>query len=432
MLGGFVSAFRTPDLRGKIFFTLGVLALYRLGCSIPTPGVSYENIQQCIAGAGDNSIFQLIQLFSGGALVQLSVFALGVMPYITASIMVQLLRTLVPRFQELHGQGADGQAKLTQYTRYITVAFAALQAASFITLARNKAFFPGCQADIIPNDTWYKISIMVLVMTAGTVLIMWLAERITERGLGNGMSLLIFVSVASGLPAAAGKVMDANAVEFTWFWVLLTVIAVLCIVVFVEQSQRRIPVQYAKRMVGRKMLGGTSTYIPIRINMAGVIPIIFASSLLSLPQLITQFAGDNPAGWVTWINDNIAASGEPLHNLFYVLLILFFAYFYTAMTFNPEEVADNMKKYGGFVPGIRPGKPTAAYLDYVLSRITAAGSLYLAAVALLPIMVFQQLGLGQSLGIGGSSLIIVVGVGLDTVRRIQSQLERRHYEGFLK
>jgi preprotein translocase subunit SecY len=268
-------------------------------------------------------------------------------------------------------------------------------------------------------------------MTAGTVLIMWLGERITERGLGNGMSLLIFASVASGLPSTAVVVARSNA-AYAEFWVLLTIVCILAAVVYVEQSQRRIPVQYAKRMVGRKMLGGSSTYIPIRINMAGVIPIIFAASLISLPQLVVQFAGPNAPDWVVWVSANVAASGKPLNNLIYVLLIIFFCYFYTSITFNPDEVAENMKKYGGFIPGIRPGKPTAEYLDYVLSRITFAGSLYLAIVALAPIVVFHWLGMSQQLGLGGSTLIIIVGVGLDTVRRIQSQLERRHYEGFLK
>ncbi len=434
MLGGFVSAFRTPDLRRKILFTLGILALYRLGCSVPTPGVDYQNLHQCLSGGESSSLVQLVNLFSGGALVRLSIFALGVMPYITASIMIQLLRSLVPRFQELHEQGADGQTKLIQYTRYVTVAFAALQAASYITLARNGTLYGGgCPADtpVIPNDTPLKVLVMILTMTAGTVLLMWLGERVTERGLGNGMSLLIFTSVASGLPSTAYVVTTSN-VPYASFWVLIMVAGLLSAIVFVEQSQRRIPVQYAKRMVGRKMLGGSSTYIPIRINMAGVIPIIFAASLLSLPQLMVQFAGQNAPAWIIWTQSHVARTGAPLHTLLYVVLIIFFCYFYTSMTFNPDDVAENMKKYGGFIPGIRPGKPTAEYLDYVLSRITAAGSLYLAAAALTPLLVFQWLGLSGNMGIGGSSLIIVVGVGLDTVRRIQSQLERRHYEGFLK
>jgi preprotein translocase subunit SecY len=430
MLGGFVSAFRTPDLRRKLLFTMGVLVLYRLGASIPTPGVNYVAVQACIKLGSTTSVMQLINAFSGGALLRLSVFALGVMPYITASIIVQLLRTLIPRFQALHDEGQDGQAKLTQYTRYITIGFAAMQAASYITLARRGLLLQNCADPLLTSNAWYVIAVMILTMTAGTILIMWLGERITERGIGNGMSLLIFTSIASGF-ASAGVALRDSPGQFTGLWVVLTVLAVVVVIVFVEQAQRRIPVQYAKRMVGRKMLGGTSTYIPIKINMAGVIPVIFASSLLTLPQLVTQFAHSN-AAWAVWLTRYVTPTGAPLNMLLYSLFIIFFAYFYTAITFNPEEVADNMKKYGGFIPGIRPGKPTADYLDFVLSRITAAGSLYLALVALIPTVLFVALQLNQRLPFGGSSLIIVVGVGLDTVKRIQAQLEQRHYEGFLK
>ncbi len=431
MLGGFVSAFRTPDLRRKLLFTLGVLVLYRLGASVPTPGVDYVAVQACIKLGDSTSVVQLINAFSGGALLRLSVFALGVMPYITASIIVQLLRTLIPRFQTLHDEGQEGQAKLTQYTRYITIGFAAMQSASYITLARTGNLLQNCQDPLLVNDSWYAIAVMILTMTAGTVLIMWLGERITERGIGNGMSLLIFTSVSSGFASAAVSIGQSSG-DFNGLWVILTVIAVVIAIVFVEQSQRRIPVQYAKRMVGRKMLGGTSTYIPIKINMAGVIPVIFASSLLTLPQLITQFSQNSNAAWAVWVAKYVSPTGAPLNMLLYSMFIIFFAYFYTAITFNPDEVADNMKKYGGFIPGIRPGKPTAEYLDFVLSRITAAGSLYLAIVALVPTLLFVALNLNQRLPFGGSSLIIVVGVGLDTVKRIQAQLEQRHYEGFLK
>jgi len=432
MLGGFVSAFRTPDLRRKILFTLGILMVYRVGIAIPTPGVSYGNIQDCLdSGTEANGFANLINVFSGGGLLTLSIFALGIMPYITASIMVQLLRVLIPRFQTLHSEGQEGQAKLTQYTRYITVAFAAMQSASYITLARNGLLLPNCDG-MIPDESWYIISMMVLTMTAGTVLIMWLGERITERGIGNGMSLLIFTSIASSFPGSAQTIWNSSGGPSKSALVGIVVVVVIVAVVFVEQSQRRIPVQYAKRMVGRKMLGGSSTYIPIKINMAGIIPVIFASSLLTLPQVIVQFAGDDAAPWIRWVQDNVAQQGEPLNILLYVLLIVFFAYFYTAITFNPDEVADNMKKYGGFIPGIRPGKPTAEFLDYVLSRITAAGSLYLAIVALVPTVVFVALGLSTNIPFGGASILIVVGVGLDTVKRIQSQLEQRHYEGFLK
>ncbi|HZL81400.1 MAG TPA: preprotein translocase subunit SecY, partial [Demequina sp.] len=375
---------------------------------------------------------QILNLFSGGALLQLSVFALGIMPYITASIMVQLLRVLIPRFEALQKEGADGQAKLTQYTRYITVGFAALQSASYVTMARNGVFFPGCPAEIVPDQSWNVITTMVLTMTAGTVLIMWMGERITERGIGNGMSLLIFTSVASSFPGAISTIWQSTDRVRNTIVILIVIFAVIAAVVYVEQSQRRIPVQYAKRMVGRRMLGGSSTYIPLKINMAGVIPVIFASSLLQLPYVIVQFAGDNPGAWVVWLQNNVTRTDAPLHISGYILLIVFFAYFYTAITFNPTEVADNMKKYGGFIPGIRPGQPTADYLDYVLSRITAAGSIYLAIVALLPMLALVFLGLNTSIPLGGVTILILVGVGLDTVKRIQAQLEQRRYEGFLK
>ncbi|WP_062131537.1 preprotein translocase subunit SecY [Demequina aestuarii] len=432
MLSGFLSAFRTPDLRKKLLFTLGILAIYRLGVAIPTPGIDYANVQQCAGQTTTNSAFEVLNLFSGGALLQLSVFALGIMPYITASIMVQLLRVLIPRFEALNKEGQEGQAKLTQYTRYITVGFALLQSASYITMARNDIFFPGCAVPIIPDDSWYTIAIMVLTMTTGTVLIMWLGERITERGVGNGMSLLIFTSIAASFPGVGSAIWNSSNGLQNSIIVGIVVMVVIAAVVFVEQSQRRIPVQYAKRMVGRRMLGGSSTYIPIKINMAGIIPVIFASSLLMLPQVISQFAGNDPNDVIIWLRDNVADPAAPLNIALYIVLIIFFAYFYTAITFNPNDVADNMKKYGGFIPGIRPGQPTADFLSYVLSRITAAGSLYLAAVALVPTITFVFLGLSTSIPFGGASILILVGVGLDTVKRIQSQLEQRHYEGFLK
>ncbi len=434
MLSGFLNAFRTPDLRKKLLFTLGMIAIYRLGVSIPTPGVSYGNVQACLNSQATDTggPLQILNLFSGGALLQLSIFALGIMPYITASIMVQLLRVLIPRFETLHKEGADGQAKLTQYTRYITLGFAALQSASYVTMARNGLFFPNCTSPIIPNESWNVITIMVLTMTAGTVFIMWLGERITERGVGNGMSLLIFTSVAASFPNAMTQIWNSSDRIRNTTVILLIVLAVIAAVVYVEQSQRRIPVQYAKRMVGRRMLGGSSTYIPLKINMAGVIPVIFASSLLQIPYVIVQFAGNNPDGWVLWLQDNVTRTNAPIHIAFYILLIVFFAYFYTAITFNPTEVADDMKKYGGFIPGIRPGSPTADYLDYVLSRITAAGSVYLAVVALIPTLALTFLGLNTSIPLGATTILILVGVGLDTVKRIQAQLEQRRYEGFLK
>ena len=432
MLSAFVRAFRTPDLRRKLLFTIAMMSIFRVGSFLPTPGVSYPNVQTCIdETAGNSDLLGLVNLFSGGALLQLSVFALGIMPYITASIIVQLLRVVIPRFEALHKEGQSGTAKLTQYTRYLTIALAILQSTTVITVARTGQLFQGCSVDVIPNDSIQTILLMVLVMTAGTGLIMWLGELISERGVGNGMSLLIFTSIAASFPTALWSIAggDNGATKFTI--VLAIVVLVIGLVVFVEQSQRRIPVQYAKRMVGRKMYGGSSTYIPIKINMAGVIPIIFASSLLQVPALLAQF-GDQTAAWKVWMSVNLVDSSAPLHLLLYVALIIFFCYFYTAITFDPVEVADNMKKYGGFIPGIRAGRPTAEYLSFVISRITAPGSVYLALVALVPTIAFILLDISQNIPFGGASILIVVGVGLETVKQIESQLQQRHYEGFLR
>jgi len=434
LLSAFAQAFRTPDLRRKLLFTLGIMAIFRLGSVVPTPGVSYPNVQQCLDAAGStNDLLGLVNLFSGGALLQLSVFALGIMPYITASIIVQLLRVVIPRFEALQKEGQAGQAKLTQYTRYLTIFLAVLQSTTMITMARSGNLIPGCPVPLIPNDSIMTIVLMIITMTAGTGLIMWLGELITERGVGNGMSLLIFTSIAAGFPSALWSVGGAanGIANVTIVVALLLVITLL--VVFVEQSQRRVPVQYAKRMVGRRMYGGSSTYIPIKINMAGVIPVIFASSLLALPGLFAQF-GDQTEGWVQWISLNLLSPTAPLYMVIYFFLVLFFAFFYTSITFNPDDVADNMKRYGGFIPGIRAGRPTAEYLQYVISRITTAGALYLALIAIFPVIVFAALNLPDTVGfaLGGTSILIVVGVGLQTVKEIDSQLQQRHYEGFLR
>jgi len=431
VLGAFVRAFRTPDLRRKLLFTIGMMVLFRIGSFLPTPGVSYPNVQACIEQTAESDLLGLVNLFSGGALLQLSVFSLGIMPYITASIIIQLLRVVIPKFEELHKEGQSGTAKLTQYTRYLTIGLAVLQSTTIITFARSGNLFQGCSLEVIPDDSPITLLIMVITMTAGTGLIMWLGELITERGVGNGMSLLIFTSIAASFPGAMWSIAGGAGGVGKFIAVLAIVVLVIGLVVFVEQSQRRVPVQYAKRMVGRRMYGGSSTYIPIKINMAGVIPVIFASSLLAVPTLIAQF-GDPTAGWVQWISVNLADPGAPLHMALYVVLIIFFCYFYTAITFNPDEVADNMKKYGGFIPGIRAGRPTAEYLDYVITRITAPGSLYLAMVALIPMIAFIVLGVGSNIPFGGASILIVVGVGLETVKQIESQLQQRHYEGFLR
>jgi preprotein translocase subunit SecY len=431
VLSAFASAFRTPDLRKKLLFTLGMITLFRLGSIVPTPGVNYQSIRLCIEQVQDNSIYGLINLFSGGALLQLSVFALGIMPYITASIIIQLLTVVIPRLESLRQEGQQGQQTLTQYTRYLTVALAILQSTGIIALARVPGrLFQGCNQPLLVDDSVWLIITMIFVMTAGTAVIMWLGELITDRGVGNGMSLLIFVSIIATFPGQMGQIWAVNG-PFAFTTVVVIGFAIIAGVVFVEQAQRRIPVQYAKRMVGRRMYGGTSTYIPLKVNMAGVIPVIFASSLLYVPQLLVQISGaDGPIA--QWILANLANGTEPAYFVVYFVLIVFFAYFYVAITFNPVEVADNMKQYGGFIPGIRAGKPTADYLDYVLTRLTLPGSLYLAVIAIIPFIAFDFLGVGQRFVFGGTSLLIMVGVGLDTVKQIESQLQQRNYEGFLR
>ncbi len=429
-LGAFVRAFRTPDLRNKILFTLGILAVFRLGSFIPTPGVDFSNVRQCVAQAETSGLFGLLNLFSGGALLQLSIFALGIMPYITASIIVQLLTVVIPRFEELKKEGQSGTAKLTQYTRYLTIALAILQSTTFVSLARNNTIFGGIDCPpVVPDDRLIIILQMIVTMTAGTGLVMWLGELITSRGVGNGMSLLIFTSIAATFPSSLWAIGQQRSIE-TMLIVIGIGLVVVALVVLVEQSQRRIPVQYAKRMVGLRTYGGTSTYIPMKINQAGVIPVIFASSMLYLPALIAQF--DQTAPWAVWIQNNLTQGDGPLYILLYFGLIIFFTYFYVAITFNPEEVAENMRKYGGFIPGIRAGRPTAEYLDYVLSRLTFPGSIYLGLVALIPLIALILIDANQNFPFGGTSILIIVGVGLETVKQIQSQLQQRNYEGFLR
>ncbi|MCK6068167.1 MULTISPECIES: preprotein translocase subunit SecY [Microbacterium] len=440
MFSAIARVFRTPDLRRKIGFTLGVIAIYRFGAHIPTPFVDFPNVQSCLAqSGGTEGLLSLVNLFSGGALLQLSIFALGVMPYITATIIVQLLRVVIPHFETLYKEGQSGQARLTQYTRYLTIALALLQSTTLVTVARSGQLFgvtgiPECE-NVLTNDVWWAQLLMIITMTAGTGLIMWMAELVTERGVGNGMSILIFTSIAATFPAAMWAIAQARGFE-VFLLVLAVGILVVALVVFVEQSQRRIPVQYAKRMVGRRTYGGTNTYIPIKVNMAGVVPVIFASSLLYIPALIAQFnqpqAGEEVPGWVAWISQYFTTGDSPLYMLVYFLLIIGFTYFYVAITFNPVDVADNMKRYGGFIPGIRAGRPTAEYLDYVLTRITLPGSIYLGLIALLPLIALATVGANQNFPFGGASILIIVGVGLETVKQIDAQLQQRHYEGLLR
>ncbi|GAA5035446.1 preprotein translocase subunit SecY [Microbacterium fluvii] len=440
MFSAIARVFRTPDLRRKIAFTLGIIAIYRFGAHIPAPFVDFPNVQSCLRqSSGTEGLLSLVNLFSGGALLQLSIFALGVMPYITATIIVQLLRVVIPHFETLYKEGQAGQARLTQYTRYLTIALALLQSTTLVTVARSGALFgttgiAECE-ELLTNSVWWAQLLMIITMTAGTGLIMWFAELVTERGIGNGMSLLIFTSIAASFPSSMWAIWQAKGFEI-FLLVLAVGIVVMALVVFVEQSQRRVPVQYAKRMVGRRTYGGTNTYIPIKVNMAGVVPVIFASSLLYIPVLIAQFnqpqAGEEAAGWVAWIAQYFTTGDSPLYMLVYFLLIVGFTYFYVAITFNPVEVADNMKKYGGFIPGIRAGRPTAEYLDYVLTRITLPGSLYLGLIALLPLIALATVGANQNFPFGGASILIIVGVGLETVKQIDAQLQQRHYEGLLR
>jgi preprotein translocase subunit SecY len=432
MLTAFIRAFRTPDLRKKLLFTLFILAVFRLGCSLPTPGVSEAAVRICEGAAKSSSPLQLINLFSGGSLTKLSVFALGIMPYITASIILQLLAVVIPRLETLRKEGQTGQAKITQYTRYLTIGLAILQSTGIIALARSGNLVPGCTATLIPNPSVFTIATMVIIMTAGTAVIMWLGELVTDRGVGNGMSIMIFTQIIAVVPGQLQLILQTDhAVVFVL--VLIMGVAVIGFVALMEQAQRRIPIQYAKRMVGRRMYGGTSTYIPLKVNQAGVIPVIFASSLLYIPQLAAQLFGHNgTTGWAQWVNQNLVIGDRPAYAISFFALIVFFTYFYVSITFNPTEVADGMKKSGGFIPGIRPGGPTAGYLSHVLSRLTAAGSLYLGLVALIPVIAIGLLGATSQFPLGGTSILIMVGVGLDTVKQIESQLQQRNYEGFLR
>ncbi|MFJ9663941.1 preprotein translocase subunit SecY [Streptomyces sp. NPDC101219] len=437
MLTAFARAFKTPDLRKKLLFTLGIIVVYRLGTNVPIPGVDYRNVQACIDNAEANQgLFGLVNMFSGGALLQITIFALGIMPYITAAIILQLLTVVIPRLEALKKEGQAGTAKITQYTRYLTVALAILQGTGLVATARSGALFERCPVanQIVPDQSVFVTITMVITMTAGTAVVMWLGELITDRGVGNGMSILMFISIAATFPAALWAIKEQGSLADGWIefgTVMLVGFVMVGLVVFVEQAQRRIPVQYAKRMIGRRSYGGTSTYIPLKVNQAGVIPVIFAASLLYIPALIVQFAGST-SGWATWIQKNLADPSATAHIILYFFLIVFFAFFYVAITFNPEEVADNMKKYGGFIPGIRAGRPTAEYLSYVLNRITWPGSLYLGLISLVPTMALAGFGANQNFPFGGTSILIIVGVGLETVRQIESQLQQRNYEGFLR
>jgi preprotein translocase subunit SecY len=427
VLSAFRNAFKIPDLRNKILFTLCIIAVYRLGAHIPTPGVDFDKVQEFQRTAQSGGITGLINLFSGGALTQFAIFALGIMPYITSSIIMQLLTVVIPRLEAYAKEGEQGQKKITQYTRYMTVVLALLQSLGIVVTANSGRLIQGLQ-DIFPHLTPGRTFTIVLTLTAGTAFIMWLGELITQRGIGNGMSILIFSSIISRLPAESTSIYK-TAGGFKAGVILALGIIIVVAVVLVEQAQRRIPVQYAKRVVGRKLYGGSSTYIPLKVNQAGVIPIIFASSLLYIPVLAATIMRNQ--GFKDWVEQNLARGDHPVYILTYFLLIIFFTYFYTAITFNPVDVADNMKKYGGFIPGIRPGRPTAEYLDHILTRITLPGSIFLAFIAIAPFIAQGAWNI-TAFPFGGTAVLIVVGVGLETMKQLESQLLMRHYEGFLK
>ncbi|MDF5820957.1 preprotein translocase subunit SecY [Corynebacterium felinum] len=439
-MSAILQAFKDADLRKKILISIALIILYRIGAQIPSPGVDYASISGRIRELtqDSSSVYSLINLFSGGALLQLSVFAIGVMPYITASIIVQLLTVVIPRFEELKKEGQSGQAKMDQYTRYLTLALALLQSAGIVALAdRAQLLGQGQQVLVADRNVWTLV-ILVLTMSAGAILVMWIGELITERGVGNGMSLLIFAGIATRLPADGVNILNGSG-GLVFALVVIAVIVLVIGVVFVEQGQRRIPVQYAKRMVGRRQYGGSSTYLPLKVNQGGVIPVIFASSLIYMPVLITQIVNSGsaevPDNW--WQRNVIQYLQTPSswqYIVLYFALIIFFSYFYVSVQYDPNEQAENMKKYGGFIPGIRPGKPTAEYLAFVMNRLLFVGAFYLGFIAVLPNLMLE-FGVNSQSGatpFGGTAILIMVSVALTTVKQIESQLLQSNYEGLLK
>jgi len=433
VLSSFRNMFKVPDLRNKILFTLLVLALYRFGSHVPTPGVDFSAVQELEKQARAGGVLGFLSFFSGGALTRFAVFGLGVMPYITSSIIMQVLTVVIPKLEEWQNQGAVGQKKITQWTRYLTVALALVQSTGLAFLFhRDAGQFFGTNIDLIPKWNVPRVALVVLSLTAGTALVMWMGELITQRGIGNGMSLIIFSSVVARIPAGGAEVKATGGmVKF----VIITAMAVVVLVsiVFVEQGQRRIPIQFAKRVVGRRMFGGQSSYIPLKVNQSGVIPIIFASSVLYLPVLLSNVLN---ASWAdpinTFINDYLLKPDNFVYIAIYGVLIIFFAYFYTAITFDPVKQADTIRKQGGFIPGIRPGPQTERHLAKILSRITLPGALFIASVALLPTLLLAIWDIRSFDGFGGTSLLIAVGVALETMKQIDSQLMMRNYESFLK
>ncbi|MEX2586928.1 MAG: preprotein translocase subunit SecY [Actinomycetota bacterium] len=427
MLKAILNAFKVPELRNKILFTLAIIALYRFGAFVPSPGVDHAAARR-LTESSDNVVL-LLNLFSGGALTQLAVFGLGIMPYITASIMMQLLTVVIPKLEEWRKEGEAGTKKITQTTRYVTIALAVLQSTGITVMAHSGGFSDGSgqPVDLIPNFTVPRVALIVLTLTAGTAMVMWLGEQISQRGVGNGMSIIIFASIISAMPVQ-GQLLQSQMGWAGFSFLMLIVGSLVVGIVFIEQGQRRVPVQYAKRMVGRKMYGGGSTYIPLKINQSGIIPIIFASSVLYFPLLVLTVVHWEPLR--RFIENHLGNQASPVHILFYGLLVVGFSYFYTAIAFNPVDVADNMKKYGGFIPGIRPGRATAEHLSFILNRITLPGALFIASIAIMPGIVLATMGV-ESTALFGTSILIAVGVSLETMKQVESQLLMRHYEGFL-
>jgi preprotein translocase subunit SecY len=421
ILAGFRDAFKIPDLRKKILFTFMILALYRVGCYIPAPGVSITNLAKQFEGAGAG-LLKFLNLFTGGGLQRMAIFGLGIMPYITASIIMELLSAVIPKIKEWHEEGEVGRKKITQITRYMTLVLALMESAGLIV-----SFSAGDKSKaILPNLTFAKGALIALTLVAGMALLMWFGELITDHGVGNGMSILIFTSIISAMPTEINSLVKTVMQRQPALLVVLIVAALAIIVgvVYVEQGERRIPVQYAKQVRGRKMYSGASTYIPVKVNTSGVIPIIFASSVVTFPLIIANFF-PSMKGFA-----NRFSQGSILYFVIYTGLIIFFAYFYTAIIFDPFELADNLKKYGGFIPGIRPGMPTVNYISKVVNRINLPGSIYLATIALIPAVMFVEFGTNQ-IPFGGAAILIIVGVALETMKQIESQMQMRHYEGFL-
>ncbi len=443
------NVFRIPDLRNRLLFTLGMLAIYRLGAFIPTPGIDTVRLREFFE-QNQGTLFGFINLFSGGMFERMTIFALGIMPYITASIILQLLTVVVPTLEKLQKEGELGRRKITQWTRYLTIGLSLMQSFGIAAALQTS------EGGFVVNPGFGFILMTMLTLTTGTAFIMWLGEQITERGIGNGMSLIIYAGIVVGLPSAVSEIYTNAFVTRQWniiqvLVILAIMIGVVAFIVLVERGERRIPVQYAKRVVGRKMMGGQQTHLPLKVNAGGVIPVIFASSLLAFPQTLRQvaFVRDNP--WLSGLLDSIS-HGQPLYYLIYTIGIIFFCFFYVSIIFNPNEAADNMRKYGGFVPGIRPGRNTAEYMNRILTRITMVGGLYLALLSLLPEIMISGIklqtlplagnfidntfprwlldGLGVSFYFGGTSLLIVVGVAMDFVNQVEAQLIMRHYEGF--